>query len=280
MNRHTKLKFDGYLSQEWIPINNGISQGDPLSMILYIIYNADLLVVPKGRECTEKTQAFVDDTMFLAISRDFSETHAILKDMMEREGGGYDWAKAHNSKFEMSKFALMDFSPQAKCKRPTMNLRGTTLTPMPQHKFLGVIIDHTLRWNAQVSHAIAKGTAYAIQLKRLSTTSNSIPLALMCRLYLAVAIPKMLYTVDVWYRPIYTGKDDKTQPGSIGIARKLESTQLGICMGIPQGTAGHTHTRTRGKPIPMSGVWVSAVGYEKWTRGTTHGGSYPRVSCI
>ena len=217
-NRHMKLKFNRYLFQEWIPINNGIGQGDPLSMILYIIYNADLLVVPKGRECTKKTQAFVDDTMLLAISKDFSETHTILKDMIEREGRGYDWAKAHNSKFEMSKFALMDFSPQAKRERPTMNLRGTTLTPTPQHKFLGVIIDHTLRWDAQVSHVIAKGTAYTIQLKRLSTASNGIPLALMHWLYLAIAIPKMLYAVDVWYRPIYIGKDNETQPGSISIA--------------------------------------------------------------
>ncbi|KAF8558626.1 hypothetical protein OG21DRAFT_1368802, partial [Imleria badia] len=40
--RRTKLSFDGFLS-DWIPITNGIGQGDPLSMILYIIYNSDLI---------------------------------------------------------------------------------------------------------------------------------------------------------------------------------------------------------------------------------------------
>jgi len=38
----TRLKFNGYMS-EWASIDNGIVQGDPLSMILYLFYNADLL---------------------------------------------------------------------------------------------------------------------------------------------------------------------------------------------------------------------------------------------
>ena len=70
-------------------------------------------------------------------------------------------------------------------------------------------------------------------------------------------------------------EDVKKKPKKLSNA-----SELGICMGIPRGTAGHTRTCTRGKSIPTSGIWVSAVGYEKWTRGTTHGGSYPWVSCI
>ncbi|KAF8835920.1 hypothetical protein BDN67DRAFT_912141, partial [Paxillus ammoniavirescens] len=46
--RRTKLKFDRYLS-EWIDITNSIGQGDPLSMILYIIHNSDLVDTAKGR---------------------------------------------------------------------------------------------------------------------------------------------------------------------------------------------------------------------------------------
>ena len=38
----TQLRFNDTTS-EWIPINNGIGQGDPLSMIVYLIYNADLI---------------------------------------------------------------------------------------------------------------------------------------------------------------------------------------------------------------------------------------------
>lgn len=85
--RKTKLCFDDYTS-EWFDITNGIGQGDPLSMILYIIYNSDLVETAKGKH--ELTLAFVDDTAFLAIGKMFQETHSILKDMLERRGGGFE----------------------------------------------------------------------------------------------------------------------------------------------------------------------------------------------
>ena len=40
--RRTHLKFDDYTS-DWFDLDNGIGQGDPLSMLLYLFYNADLL---------------------------------------------------------------------------------------------------------------------------------------------------------------------------------------------------------------------------------------------
>lgn len=52
-----KLKFDDYIPN-WINIDNGIGQGGPLSMILYLSYNADLL--------EEGAVAFVDDTVLIS----------------------------------------------------------------------------------------------------------------------------------------------------------------------------------------------------------------------
>src|SRR6266481_2751052 len=45
----TRLKFNEYVS-DWKSINNGIVQGDPLSMILYLFYNVDLIEGPKKSE--------------------------------------------------------------------------------------------------------------------------------------------------------------------------------------------------------------------------------------
>ncbi|KIK75591.1 hypothetical protein PAXRUDRAFT_124952, partial [Paxillus rubicundulus Ve08.2h10] len=106
-----------------------------------------------------------------------------------------------------------------------LSLRGMTITPLPMHKFLGIIFDQALRWNAQVANTIAKGTVYVLQLRRLSTMSTGIPLTLMQQLYLAVTVPKMLYAIVIWFQPIYRGMEDEMQRGSIGIVRKLESIQ-------------------------------------------------------
>jgi hypothetical protein len=181
-NRKTQLKFDDYTS-DWIPIDNGIGQGDPLSMILYIIYSSDLVDIAKKRQgndsLKELTLAFVDDTALVAIGRDFASTHAILSDMLERPDGAYDWSRAHNSKFETNKFALIDFSMNRQRERPDMNIQGTVIRPTPTHRFLGVIVDQELRWSAQIDNAVAKGTAYILQLRRLSSAAKGIPLHLM-----------------------------------------------------------------------------------------------------
>ena len=64
---------------------NSIGQGDPLSMILFIIYNSDL--VETMAKTNELTLAFVDNMAFIAIGKDFNKTHAILVDMLKQEGG-------------------------------------------------------------------------------------------------------------------------------------------------------------------------------------------------
>ena len=72
IGRKTRLKFDDYVS-EAIDITNGIGQGDPLSMLLYTIYNADLLDLPDNTH-VEDSLGFVDDIALIATGSDFEET--------------------------------------------------------------------------------------------------------------------------------------------------------------------------------------------------------------
>jgi hypothetical protein len=227
-NRKTQLRFDGFTS-DWILIDNGIGQGDPLSMILYIIYSSDLVEVAtprRGRAAIQElTLAFVDDTAFIAIAKDFITTHQMLSDMLTRPGGGFEWSRDHNSRFEPNKFALMDFSMNRRKTRPNMNIQGSIIQPSFTHRFLGVILDQELRWTAQVDNAIAKGTAYVCQLRRLSTTAKGIPLQLMRQLYQATAVPKMLYAASLWFTPVYQNGSDHPLRGSMGVARRLSTVQ-------------------------------------------------------
>ncbi|OJA12400.1 hypothetical protein AZE42_10041 [Rhizopogon vesiculosus] len=227
-DRKTQLHFDGFTS-DWININNSIGQGDPLSMILYIIYSADLVDIaePHHRRTVlrELTLAFVDDTAFVAIGPDFVDTHATLKNMLECPGGGFDWSSNHNSCFETNKFALIDFSMNKNRLWPPMLIQGVTILPSAIHRFLGVILDQELHWKAQVDHAIAKGMAYIMQLRRLTTMSKGIPLCLMRQLYQAMAVPKMLYAADLWFTPAFRDGSDIPQHGSLGVVRRLTSVQ-------------------------------------------------------
>ena len=122
-DRTTMLKFDDHTS-ETILISNGIGQGDPLSMILYQYYNADLIDIPNNTK--EVEMAYVDDAILIVIGSDFTETHKTISDMMTRPRGTLDWSKEHNSWFKFSKLALMDFAHRN-------NKEGEKPTDAPKH---------------------------------------------------------------------------------------------------------------------------------------------------
>jgi len=229
-NRKTKLRFDDYES-EWFPLRNGIGQGDPLSMLLYVIYSSDLVDTAR-KENRELALAFVDDTALVVVGKSIVEMHQKLKDMLKQQGGGYEWSANHNSRFETNKFALMDFSLNRAKPRPDMNLQGVTIKSAPSHKFLGVIIDNELRWTAQAAYATAKGAKYTILLRRLSATLWGVPAKLIRQLYLSVVIPKITYAAAVWLQPSFAHPSDKRLRGSKGIARKIGSTQRTAALAI------------------------------------------------
>jgi len=74
-------------------------------MLLYIIYNADLLEAL--RQANEDAIGYVDDVLVIATAKTLKGTTQALKRFMERREGGFDWAQDHNSRFEISKVAVM-----------------------------------------------------------------------------------------------------------------------------------------------------------------------------
>jgi hypothetical protein len=231
-NRKTRLKFDDYISDSF-DIATGIGQGDPLSMLLYLFYNADLLDIPDYQE--EAALGYVDDTMHYGEGDSLDETNVMLVDMMTREDGGYAWATAHHSKFETSKFALMGFTQRRQPRdtgrgtepipRPGILLNGVHIEPSTSTKFLGVTFDQELRWSTQAKSALAKATKWALMYRRLARQSASINSKFMRRLYIAVAVPKLTYAADVWYTPIHHEEGHSRRGGSVGITNQIARVQ-------------------------------------------------------
>jgi len=71
------------------------------------------------------------------------------------------------------------------------------------YKYLGVNVDSQLQWQTQENEAVAKATSYILMFRRLTRTSLGIQPCLMRLLYILVAVPKMMYVLDVWYIPLH-----------------------------------------------------------------------------
>ena len=186
-NRTTILRFDGYTSNT-IKLNNGIGQGDPLSMALYQFYNADLLDIPKNKD--EAAIAYVDDALLIATGKDFRSTHDKLKAMMTRQGGAIEWTEKHNSRFEYSKLSLIDFAHHSKkINRPPLTLPGCIIKPTTSMKYLGLILDQNLNWREQLAYVTGKGSKWAAQVRRVTRPTWGLTPRSARRLYIGVALP-------------------------------------------------------------------------------------------
>ena len=228
--RSTRLKFDDHTSEP-IKIDNGIGQGDPLSMVLYQFYNADILDIPTLSN--ESAIAYVDDALILATAKDFAATHNTLANMMTREGGIYNWSKTHNSPLEHSKIALIDFAHRNNNKeRMNLTLPNIMITPSSSTKYLGVIIDQHLNWKAQHAYAIDKGTKWASQIRRVARPSWGITPNYARRLYIGVALPRILYGAEVWCGPPMISKSKGKIEGSSAILKRLATIQRSGALAI------------------------------------------------
>ena len=246
--RTTWLRFDDYLSEP-IPLNNGTTQGDPSSMLYYSFYNT--LLIEVASSSNELSPGFVDDSMMLAIGNTIEQCHAKLKDMMEHPGGGFDWSYIHNSPFELSKMALMNFPRTYRdnhleglsLDRPNEDSTISTSISLPvvSYKYLGVLFDPKLRWSLQHAKALATATFWSSKLWRISKSASGLSTKATKQLYNTVAVPWFTYGMEVWYAYLHKPEAARKTKGSVSITNKLWSVQHKVAISITGGlstTAG------------------------------------------
>ena len=155
----------------------------------------------------------------LASGKDFDEAHSIIKNMMECENGVFEWSRSYNSPLEMSKLALVNFSLSSeKATRASPltlthpDINGPTthwLTAKPHAKLLGILLDSKLTWKAQHEKVREKAIKWTAAFKRFAKVASGIHMCNACKLYNAVAVPKISYTADLWYHPRSLHQTDK-----------------------------------------------------------------------
>jgi ribonuclease HI len=234
-NRSTSLRFNNHTS-DTLTLDNGIGQGDPLSMALYQYYNADILEIPAPNNPQEAAEAYVDDAILTATAKNFGEAHTILEDMMTRTGGMIEWSKSHNSSIEYSKLTLIDFSHHGVKKPcPPLTLPDITIEPTQHAKYLGIVLDQHLNWAPQLAQVRSKGSKWAAQIRRLARPSWGLTPKGARKLYVSVVVPRILYGIDVWCTPLHGKNTRGGKKGSVNIIKKLTTTQRAGVLAVTGG---------------------------------------------
>lgn len=201
--RSTRIRMPEGISDR-ISTPTGIPQGSPLSPILYLLYNADLI------ECAEEgmtASGWVDDVGFLVP--DMKEKYNIRKLQNVCEAAG-QWAKRHSSVFDVKKYSLIHFRHpelgEPRCTplplqtgTRTINIPATTTESA---RYLGFWLDPELTFVDHRQRAVQKASKSLEALRSLAGSTWGGSVMAMRRVYQAVVIPQMLYGVAAWHQPL------------------------------------------------------------------------------
>src|SRR5436305_1416860 len=160
-NRTTRMRFNG-VTTDLMPTPTGIPQGSPLSPILYILYNSDLLDIPNKEKQLGLGFAIVDDILFGPQNKTVTANARELKQLLIK---AEQWRQHHGAQFEKSKYVLIHFTRNALARGNTsIAIHGTTIHPSSEAKYLGVIFDQKLKFRSHVDQIVTRGTKYALAI--------------------------------------------------------------------------------------------------------------------
>jgi ribonuclease HI len=229
-------------------VDTGIPQGSPLSPILYLFYNADLIEAEDSNvtlACTIKG-GYIDDVGILVWGKDTRET---IKKLVGIAGECEEWARKHASKFAVEKFELMHFVHKNDKKRFTHLDRPLTI-PVPgkpgqyqtlklknKARYLGVILDPDLNWGEHMKHVEERATKSIAALQAISGSTWGVNRPYILKLYNAVVVPQITFAASVWWTPDKVQGEKTRRTKMLQVLNRIQKKALCVATGAFKSTA-------------------------------------------
>ena len=143
IDRSIEIRVAGY-TQPLSRVHAGIPQGSPLSPILYLFYNANLLEKLENKGLYTSAIGFINDINIVTYSLTTQRNCEVLQ-CIHRECE--TWAKRHGSSFNPQKYDLIYFTrrPRRHAINADLLIQGQRITPSADIRVLGVRLNTALR---------------------------------------------------------------------------------------------------------------------------------------
>jgi len=192
-DRTGSVVIGGYTSGCRSIAHAGIPQGSPLSPILYVFYNANLVEgrINKGGGSI----GFIDDFTAWRTGPDRATTTERLQ--TEVVDPAARWSEESGATFEASKTGFVHFErrPMGVDPRSALRFADTEIRPQDSIKILGVTLDSRLRMTAHTDRIITAATQKCLAIGRL----RGLRPKQMRQLHRTVIDSATDYAASTWY---------------------------------------------------------------------------------
>ena len=189
-NRSLKVKIqtanNEIIRSDNFDISYGTTQGSCLGPLLFIIFMNDIYLLPTF----SKIILFADDTTLINSCKNVH----FLKYSLEHDMSILtDWYRTNQLSLNINKTILIKFWPDL--KPFTVKIGDVELNNSNSTKFLGMMVDECLTWNAHVGNLYSKIRANKMLLVN---AKHLLPTDALRKIYFAHIYTHLTYSLVVW----------------------------------------------------------------------------------
>ena len=188
--RTASILVNGHESQTQLLPQARLPQGSPLSPVLFLFFNADL--VQRKIDKHGGSIAFIDDYTAWVTGPTAEANTVGIQSIIDHT---LNWERRSGATFESEKTSLIHFTRNKERSSNTPILvKEKLVMPKETAKILGVLMDSGLRYKQHIARTATRGLKAALALKRLRMTSPSTAR----QLFTATVAPVVDYASNVW----------------------------------------------------------------------------------
>ena len=168
-SRFTTLMVNGKKSG-WIRTEAGVPQGSSLSVILFLLYNAELFKICEDQRLRTLGIGFVDDATIMAYGPSTEGNCRALEKIHDKL---LIWARKFGMKFAPQKYELVHFARRTRAfnMSETVHITEDGISASPAMRVLGIQVDKKLKWGAQIKSVKGKATGMLASLRRVTSST-------------------------------------------------------------------------------------------------------------